>query len=312
MIDGDALHEEDEGYFASMTDIMVGLLFVFIIVIMFFALQITDADPDVVSRQDYEEMVAERDDAQAEVGRLEVENAKQRETIAELEQTADDLRAEIERLKAELLMTRADRVSLYLAAADARRTEILRSIQSAMRAVGIDVEIVEEQGVVRLPNDLLFASGSYTIGGGRAASAVAELAAALARVLPCFTRGPASQPKASCNPDAAFVEAVFVEGHTDRVPVAGALASTVVDNLGLSARRAETTYRRLLAVEPMLADFLSVDDEPVLNVAAYGETRPIRGNTDLSRDRRIDLRILMHTPRSDTLERVESLVAARQ
>ena len=311
MIDGDALHEEDEGYFASMTDIMVGLLFVFIIVIMFFALQITDADPDVVSRTQYGKVVTERDDAREELERLNNEVAAKDETIARLEKEIVDLREAIARLQAELARTDADRVSLYLAAADARRTEILRSIQDAMRTVGIEVEIVEEQGVVRLPNDLLFASGRYTIEGSRATAAVDELAGALARVLPCFTRGPGSAPDISCNPGAAFVEAVFVEGHTDSVPVAGALAAAVVDNLGLSARRAETTYRRLLTVEPALTTFLSVEEEPVLNVAAYGETRPIRGNEDLSRNRRIDLRILMHTPRTDTLERVQNLVVAR-
>lgn len=308
------------------------------------AVEITDADPDAVSNSIYKEVVNERDAAQARVtaleerivsleellaqraeevvrlermlatyreqlARLEAQIATNSEVVARLVQESAALRAAIATLEAELAAARADRVSLYLATSDARRAGILRSIQEAMRAVGIDVEIIEEQGVVRLPNDLLFASGSYTIDGGRATAAVGQLGAALARVLPCFTRGPQSRLDASCNPSAAFVEAVFVEGHTDTVPVAGALAAAVIDNLGLSARRAETTYRRLLALEPSLADFASVEDQPVLNVAAYGETRPIRGNTDLSRNRRIDLRILMHTPRSDTLERVQALVA---
>jgi chemotaxis protein MotB len=35
--------EEEESYFASMTDIFIGLLFVFIIMLMFFAIRFQDA-----------------------------------------------------------------------------------------------------------------------------------------------------------------------------------------------------------------------------------------------------------------------------
>ena len=335
--------EHDEGYFASMTDIMVGLLFVFIIIIMFFALQISEAGPDAVSRVEHERVVEARDEAllrvlglesqvtelgveierlralvtrlELEIARLEDEAAKRMESvdvIARLRDEIDELKRTIERLEAELRVAREDRLSTYLSAADDRRSIILRRVRDIMAEVGLDVEIVEEQGVVRLPNDLLFDTGRSTIDDdGRAAAAVSKLAEALARVLPCYTTGPRSEPRRDCNPSAAFVETVFVEGHTDIAPVRGEIEPGIDSNLRLSARRASNIFDRLRILDADLLAFRSVDGEPVLNVAAYGETRPVRGERtagDESRDRRIDLRFLMLTPRSDTLDDVQSLV----
>ena len=49
---------EDESYFISMTDIMVGLLFIFLILLTYFAFQI---QTDSVPRTEFEELEAERD-----------------------------------------------------------------------------------------------------------------------------------------------------------------------------------------------------------------------------------------------------------
>ena len=362
MIDA-GLDEEDEGYFASITDIMVGLLFVFIIVIMFFALQISEAEADAVPRPEHVEVVRqldrvrlERDAAVSTVVRLEMANVelirtntiltrenerlrreldrvpKLERRIAELEATVrerdgtlaerdaaiverdatiSELRTEIEELQglvAALEDEREDRLSAYLSAADRRRTIILREVRDLMREAGLEVEIVEEQGVVRLPDQLLFARGRGTL-DDRGREVIAGLGDALARVLPCYTLGPRSDPDMSCNADAAFVETVFVEGHTDSVPVRGEPERGVSDNLDLSALRASNTFRRLRDTEPGLLDFSSVGGEPVLNVSAYGETRPIDADTRADRNRRIDLRFLMHTPRSDTIDEVQALVA---
>ena len=345
MIDG-ALEEHDEGYFASMTDIMVGLLFVFIIIIMFFALQISESEPDAVPLDIHAPVVAERDEALVKVAGLTRANAELTVEVerlralvvslelrlARLEEELDardrtieaqvseldtlrveiaDLERTIERLEAQLRAAREDRLSTYLSAADDRRSLILREIRNIMADVGIDVEIVEEQGIVRLPNDLLFDTGRSTIDDdGRAFLAVGQMARALARILPCYTRGPRSQATRACNPSAAFVETVFVEGHTDDSPVRGEIEPGIDSNLRLSARRASNIFQRMLQLDPELLAFSSVQEEPVLNVAAYGETRPIKGNRERSRNRRIDLRFLMYTPRSETLDEVQALVAA--
>jgi hypothetical protein len=76
------------------------------------------------------------------------------------------------------------------------------------------------------------------------------------------------------------------------------------DNLDLSALRATTTYRELLQVKPELGQFKSPNDTPVLSVSGYGQDRqldrkPNENEDDFKkRNRRIDLRIIMATPRS--------------
>src|ERR1700739_2922594 len=85
-------HDEDESYFVSMTDIMVGLLFLFIIMLMFFALKFQQATTNL--------------------------------------STANDT-----------------------------RSKILESIAQALKDHGVPVEIDIENGILRLPEQILFDRG---------------------------------------------------------------------------------------------------------------------------------------------------------
>ncbi|MGL1921461.1 MAG: OmpA family protein [Hyphomicrobiales bacterium] len=302
---------EEENYFASMTDIMVGLLFIFIILIMFFAMQIGEIKPEFVAKKIHEAVVQ-----QNEI--LKKENVLLREDVTLLKQKNDRLKVQVTvltkkiiQLESQLVELEKNLLSKYLSDSDSQRTKILKQIQTSMREVGFEVEIIEEQGVVRLPNKLLFATGRSTIqSGGTAEKALIQLVIALEKVLPCFTLGRNSESKRNtkCNPSAAFIETVFVEGHTDNIPVLGEIEPGISDNLSLSARRATNIFKKLVKNNKGLLEYLSVDKEPILNIAAYGATRPIKNNTDISRNRRIDLRFLMYTPRSDTLDEVKRLV----
>src|SRR3954469_21744815 len=87
--------EEEESYFISMTDIMVGLLFIFIILLMYLVTQLREAPPlDLVSRQEYEAAINKIDEFERQIALL-----------------------------------RRDRLDTYLKAADLRRTEILRQLE---------------------------------------------------------------------------------------------------------------------------------------------------------------------------------------
>ena len=281
--------EEEESYFVSMTDIMVGLLFIFIILLMYLVTQIREAPPlDTVQRQTYEAAVRR---------------------IATLER--------------QIVLLQRDQLETYLKEADLRRTEILKQLEGIMTASGIPVEVVEEQGILRLKADLLFASGHSEL-EPRAYLAVGLLARALKTVLPCFTVGPLSNPvrDRKCNPSAAFVDAIFVEGHTDSDAVSREIDPGIVDNLRLSSRRATNTLQKMLELEPQLDSFLSVTPtivgatigegtSTILNASAFGDTRPVTTNDTIegkSQNRRIDIRLLMYSPRSDTIDSIERLV----
>src|SRR5260221_2692445 len=106
-------HEEaEEGYFVSMTDMMVGLLFLFIIMLMLFALKYQEAA---------------------------VNHAKSQHVL----ETADDTRA-----------------------------SILEALKLALFREGIDVKIDTTNGILRLPEKILFERGRFDLSpDGRAAAA---------------------------------------------------------------------------------------------------------------------------------------------
>ena len=281
--------EEEESYFVSMTDIMVGLLFIFIILLMYLVLQIRHApSPDLVPRSDYQ---------------IALNKIK-------------DLERQIELLQ-------RDRLETYLKAADLQRTEILNRVADIMNLSGVKVEVVPEQGILRLKADILFASGHSTLEAS-ALDKVNVLARALRQVLPCFTVGPLSDPvrRRKCNSSAAFVDAIFVEGHTDSDAVTREIDPGITDNLRLSSRRATNTLQQMREIQPELELFFSVTPTiggtpigqgttTIFNASAFGDTRPVAPNDTLdgkSRNRRIDIRLLMYSPRSDTIDTIERLV----
>jgi chemotaxis protein MotB len=299
-------HEGEESYFVSMTDIMVGMLFVFIILLMYFVFRIQNTSEPMVPMSEHRALLADRD------------------------KLADSLKlatSRINELENEIKHLNQNPLEKYLKLADAARESILWDLQRSMKNIpGItegDVKVIAEQGILRLSGDMLFPNGVSTIAPGSPSDrAVKALSAALAKVLACFSVGPASNPIKSCNPNAVFIDAVFVEGHTDNVPITGLLEGSIKDNVSLSARRAINTMQTIYADQPRLGQMLSISPSqegrqlgegtsPLINAAAFGDTRPAFSNdTEDGRksNRRIDLRLLMYSPRTETLSALHKLL----
>jgi flagellar motor protein MotB len=246
---------EEESYFVSMTDILVGLLFIFIIMLMTFALQFRDA-----------------------------EAAKNKETRTI--QSADEL-------------------------AEAAKRRLLTDVESYLQQRGVKVTVDLQQGVIRLPESVLFERARAELDADGEA-ALSHVAAALAEALPCYA---ADRPIACPGPRTAWLDALFIEGHTDDDPLrAGARYR---DNFELSALRAVNTYRELVDPDPVASEPDRQDaarlllglrnrrGEPILAFSGYGDQRPIADNRDpvaKAQNRRIDLRFLMATLRPPELK----------
>jgi chemotaxis protein MotB len=254
---------EEESYFVSMTDMMVGMLFVFIIILMAFAL-----------------------------------NLKKQET--ELAQTTD-----------------------RLTEAQETRAQMLRDIRNTLLERGVYVFIDERNGVLRLPERLLFRRGEFRIEeGGRIA--LQSLANALSEALPCYARLAASQvARAPCPPNkGGRLEAVFIEGHTDDVPFTARTGAGVASNWDLSAARAIAVYDEVLRSAPLLGalendggDRDGRGGQKLIGVSGYAEYRPVVPNVDepsRAANRRIDLRFLMATPRLEEVERLQREIGLRR
>ncbi len=263
----------DQNYLASISDVMAALIFVFIIMLALFAYQLSNVTEEQAN-------VTER-----------------------------------------------------LTASDETRDHILQELENRLEEAGMSVEVLQDQGVLRLSDNAInFPSGSenpvveHQLNVGR-------LAKALAEVIPCYVSSDRQAMIAGSSIETAvlttentplycqpteitstytceqqtypwLLETLLIEGHTDRVPVAG--DRRFRDNLELSSMRAATVYRMITACEPRIEHMRNTENVPVLSTSGYGYTRPATLDPELSNyNRRIDLRLLLEPP-EDALSSAES------
>ena len=270
-------HEEGgaEGYFASVSDLMVGILFVFLLMLTVFALNYRVAEHDL------------------EVGRARFDSEKARADRVRdlLEQAAVQLQQDIE-------------------ASTNARDRLLTTLQTVLSQRGIEVWVDRQAGILHLPGDLLFETLSATL-GPRQRDSVGILATALARILPCFT--PITDRTRCDPPNLPVLETVLIEGHTDRRPI-GAAGTGFRDNDQLSTERALAVFAELRRAQPSLDALRNADGSyPLLGVSGFGDRRPLpqaqgSAEADYGLNRRIDLRFLL--ARTAELERLRSQLEA--
>lgn len=270
-------HEEGgaEGYFASVSDLMVGILFVFLLMLTVFALNYRVAEHDQeVSR-----------------ARFDIEKARADRVRELLEQAAAQLQQDIE-------------------ASSNARDRLLTTLETTLSQRGIQVWVDRQAGILHLPGDLLFDTLSATL-GPRQRDSVGILANALARILPCFT--PITDRTQCEPPNLPVLETVLVEGHTDRRPI-GVAGTSFRDNDQLSTERALAVFAELRRAQPSLDALRNADGSyPLLGVSGFGDRRPLpqaQGSTeaDYGLNRRIDLRFLL--ARTAELERLRGQLEA--
>jgi flagellar motor protein MotB len=301
-------HEDtEEGYFASISDLMIGILFIFLLMLTVFAINFRQAEHD--QRQAEHDQRVQLEDLQQTQGELkhQTQLAKQREAEA-LSQ-----REEAERQK-----TKNDQLKIVLRQAltqmereinlrELARRSLLTTLRRQLNARGIQVVIDQRSGVLRLAGDLLFAIGSADLSDD-ALRTVHSLAEVMALTMPCYAGGPPS----NCDPAAAPVlETVLIEGHTDHRPFNG--ASHFRDNDQLSTERALAVFAELRRAQPNLDSLRNTEGLQLLGVAGYGERRPLpdaQGMTedDFRKNRRIDIRFVLTSRTSDELQRLRDQI----
>lgn len=254
----------DQNYLASVSDVMAALIFVFIIVLVLFAYQLSNVTEEQAN-------ITER-----------------------------------------------------LVASDETRSHILRELKERLEESGMSVEVLHEQGVLRLSDNAInFPSGSESPVKEHQFN-VGRLARALAEVMPCYVSSDREDAIAGsstehnepstenipgyCRADTAtstypceekdypwLLETLLIEGHTDSVPVGS--ERRFRDNLELSSMRAATVYRMIVACEPRIEQMHNTENVPVLSTSGYGYTRPVTLDPERNEyNRRIDLRLLLEPP----------------
>ncbi|MEH6628879.1 MAG: hypothetical protein V7739_20765 [Motiliproteus sp.] len=238
---------EDGSYMMSVSDIMSGLMFVFIITLAIFIINFQ------IASKEHEDKVK---NLEAILSELEGNNAM--------------------------------------------RASMLIRVQSMLAQMEVDVTIDEEHGVLRLDEQAVrFDTGSDRL-SDQQRQRLMVVGGVLAEILPCYA---AIQPdNKHCLPETkGKLDSVFIEGHTDNVPIRGRLAQRFKDNWALSAVRSVYTYRNLVLTSDRLSGMLNVNQQPIFSVSGYGEGRPVPGHehtkpTNDPENRRIDFRFIMTPP----------------
>jgi chemotaxis protein MotB len=284
----------DEGYFASVSDLMVGILFVFLLVLTVFALNFRDAEDDQKHALDDAEQ-------QRQVSTFEQQNAKQKEIEADEQKKANlYLQTLLQKAVDQMRQDAADRQNAL--------ERLLTTLRDRLQKDGVIISIDPNSGVLRLPEQLLFAKGSRSL-EPTAAGTLQILAAALSDVLPCFAGNGHS---ATCGEsDQPILEGVLVEGHSDHQGYRDgkrALSSEESRdrNDQLSTERSLSVFKELLKRNGLDA-LRNSNNLPLLAVSAYGDRRPIAaGETqdDFQKNRRIDLRFLLSPRTSRDLQKL--------
>jgi len=273
MHDDGLIEAEGEGYFASVSDLMVGVLFVFLLMMTVFALN-------------YRDDTARLDATRAEVEALKAQNQL---IFAKLHEAATALQHELQ-----------DREQM--------RAGLLRRLAQRLNSAGISFVVDQESGVLHLSDAVPFATGSSDLTLPTAKHTVSVLAKVLADILPCFSH---DGTRGVCEPgDAAILETVLVEGHTDRQQYqALSPQQSEAENDRLSTARALTVFAAIRQSEPSLDALKNPGGQPLLGVSGYGQRRPLPGteagsDEALTRNRRIDLRFVLSARNSEKLQRL--------
>jgi chemotaxis protein MotB len=241
----DLLEDEGAGYLISISDMMAGLLFIFIITLVAFIINFQDA----IQKQ-------------KEVTRTQTEIVKR---FTNLDQT---------------------------------RTELLQLLKLRLQKENILVEIDTKHGVLRLTeNAVQFETASSSLDEQNEAN-LKTIGAVLNAVIPCYSSNPPTfQDCEGFDKSNGKIDSIFVEGHTDNVPMN---SYKFKDNWDLSASRAITAYR-LLIPDTVLNQIVNTNLQPIFSVSGYGEGRPVEGHNYTypksdPTNRRIDLRFIMTPP----------------
>lgn len=167
-----------------------------------------------------------------------------------------------------------------------KRDQLLEELQHEMQNNGVRVTIDKKQGVLRIPENVLFAQGEAIV-KPEGQQAVNSLSHVLYNTL--------TQEKYKQS-----IETVFIEGHTDNVPIE---TPEFHSNWELSTQRAINTWN-LMKADQWALDFIrNTNGQPIFSCSGYADTRPVLDdgldeNSEAGRqaNRRIDIRVTMIPP----------------
>jgi flagellar motor protein MotB len=186
-----------------------------------------------------------------------------------------------------------DKTIAQIARAEEVRKDILTEIERELKERDIPVEISENKTVIRIPADVLsFKSREYEIPDD---PLFQMRAMEIGRVIYSAITKDDRQD---------YLDTIFVEGHTDRIPFNNRV---IHGNWGLSTLRAISVWEFWnsdATVDIKLEDLENRSGKKLFSVSGYAATRPNESTADddpdsaetLRKNRRIDIRFTIRRP----------------
>lgn len=174
---------------------------------------------------------------------------------------------------------------------DVTRAELLRFMQKELEREGIKVTVDEQHGILRISEGVLFDVGAADV-KPQGQIVIRKLSSVLETAL-------------ESEQFQGRVETIFIEGHTDNVPI---VTEMFPSNWELSTKRAINTWLTMSGANPKLTTLLNDKKEIIFSVSGYADTRPIAENsTEEGRrdNRRIDIRFSMTPPTEEDMSIVK-------
>lgn len=258
--------EEGESYYVSMTDLMVGVLFIFIIMLAYFALHFRDTTEDLISAKDAQTtaLMQVAKDLRSRQADIEVDYKNRivclKDTYLLETGAVGDRRCFA--YSAVAPREKADAASQRIAAAQALFASSLNGdISRSVPTANVNLS----DGSTTFDADRLFGAGTATL-TAEGQAAVTELARGLAARLPCMAYGGA----ASDCPDSTKMSAVTIVAYANinAFTAEGRAAQT------LSLERSVAFHQALIAAQPVLGQLRTQAEggEPLLRVVSVGQS----------------------------------------
>ena len=279
-------------YFMSMADLLVGVLFIFLIIMFYFALNFSE----------FAKFAKRYEKDQNLIATLNKENE-------DLKNIIEDLKADNKKLdgklgnaikRAERAEKKATEIENFILSVNDTKIEILRNIQARLMQLDFRVEIDEKTGVIRLPQKEMFATADYELSKDGVDN-IYKLSKVLGEILPCYSKVTNQQKTyftLKCKGlSKNKIDAVFIEGHADARPF---YSPKIEGNQELSTKRALSAFNAIISNDKV-NNLRNSNNQFLLSVSGYGDTRPLpcmeSKEVCYSKDRRIDLRFIMEIPK---------------
>ncbi|MBO9709833.1 MAG: hypothetical protein J7521_16650 [Caulobacter sp.] len=280
--------EEGESYYVSMTDMMVGVIFIFIIMLSYFAFEFASTTSKLTSAKHPETAALLQTAANLTPKTADIEVDYKAQVLCVPETTLSETGAGAAGERRCFAFSPPTKARLGPSASDAQKL-LMQGLDSDLRDASVPLSGDTSGGSLSFRADQLFAPGTANLspGGQKIASDVGQT---LMRRLPCLGYGvPAGANCDGSGPKLAVVN-VISQTNLDAFTPEGQQAAS------LALARAAAFHRALTAAQPGLAALRSLPDgqpgsQPLLRVASVGQSQ--EGASKVGEDQTVSIQFQM-------------------